>query len=97
MSILVLVMILHTYVNLLVKKAMQAKENDLSMTPRPSSVAKMAFNGGEKDQYDFTKAHSVNCMAKIGFVVVLILFQVIFWAVSMSAYLAGPDAYLEDI
>ncbi len=90
--ILVLVMITHTYINALVRQAQEeAGKREVmfvSTVPGPPNA------DVKSHESNFRRAELFNSRAKRAFVASLILFQAVFWTVSMRAYLAGPDSFL---
>ncbi len=90
MSVLVTGMLIHTYINTLVRKgrihsSFEGVSRFKRNTVGDEEIAENTF---------ISRAQKANERARWAIVIVMILFQVVFWIVSMRAYLAGPRAYI---
>ena len=51
----------------------------------------------EEEEYadPLRMAKYFNCVAQVVYALLFVLFQIVFWSIALSNYLAGPQAFLD--
>ena len=49
----------------------------------------------EGDDDPLRMAKYFNCVAQVVYALLFVLFQIVFWSIALSNYLAGPQAFLD--
>ena len=65
------------------------------MHPKELASKDLVEDKVEDNRDPLRMAKYFNCVAQVAYALLFALFQVVFWSIALSNYLAGPQAFLD--